>query len=124
MTFSRLIPSSFAASFCFLPLPYEGRATKLTINRKQIDKGFERLAKPLSEEAQKDLKRKFSSISKIYESDGVVEEIAYDISNHYVKNWKGTGAKAQLAVPRIDAAIKYQKYFESQTDPWFYYEYK
>lgn len=100
-----------------LPLLYEGRSAKLTINKKQIDKGFERLAKPLSEEAQKDLKRKFSSISKIYESDGVVEEIAYDISNHYTKNWKGTGAKAQLAVPKIDVAIKYQKYFESQTDP-------
>jgi|AntAceMinimDraft_11_1070367.scaffolds.fasta_scaffold03895_2 type I restriction enzyme R subunit len=100
-----------------LPLLYEGRSAKLTINRKQLDKGFERLAKPLSEEAQKDLKRKFSSITKIYESDGVVEEIAYDISNHYTKNWKGTGAKAQLAVPRIDVAIKYQKYFESQTDP-------
>lgn len=100
-----------------LPLLYEGRSAKLTINKKQLDKGFERLAKPLSEEAQKDLKRKFSSISKIYESDGVVEEIAYDISNHYVKNWKGTGAKAQLAVPKIDVAIKYQKYFESQTDP-------
>ncbi len=100
-----------------LPLLYEGRSAKLTINKKQLDKGFERLAKPLSEEAQKDLKRKFSSISKIYESDGVVEEIAYDISNHYTKNWKGTGAKAQLAVPKIDVAIKYQKYFESQTDP-------
>lgn len=100
-----------------LPLLYEGRSTKLTINKRQLDKGFERLVKPLSEEAQKDLKRKFSSISKIYESDGVIEEIAYDISNHYTKNWKGTGAKAQLAVPKIDVAIKYQKYFESQTDP-------
>lgn len=100
-----------------LPLLYEGRSAKLTINKRQIDKGFERLAKPLSEEAQKDLKRKFSSITKIYESDSVVEEIAYDISQHYTKNWKGTGAKAQLAVPKIDVAIKYQKYFETQTDP-------
>ncbi len=100
-----------------LPLLYEGRSAKLTINKKQIDKGFERLAKPLSEEAQKDLKRKFSSITKIYESDSVVEEIAYDISQHYTKNWKETGAKAQLAVPKIDVAIKYQKYFETQTDP-------
>jgi len=100
-----------------LPLLYEGRSAKLSINKKQIEKGFERLAKPLSEEAQKDLKRKFSSITKIYESDSVVEEIAYDISQHYTKNWKGTGAKAQLAVPKIDVAIKYQKYFETQTDP-------
>ncbi|WP_432411332.1 type I restriction endonuclease subunit R [Rasiella sp. SM2506] len=100
-----------------LPLLYEGRSAKLTINKPQIDKGFERLANQLGEEAQKDLKRKFSSISKIYESDSVVEEIAYDISKHYTKNWQNTNAKAQLAVPRIDVAIKYQKYFETQTDP-------
>ncbi|HET8839021.1 MAG TPA: HsdR family type I site-specific deoxyribonuclease, partial [Flavobacteriaceae bacterium] len=100
-----------------LPLLYEGRSAKLKINKEQIDKGFERLAKPLSEEAQKDLKKKFSSISKIYESESVVEEIAYDISKHYTTNWQGTRAKAQLAVPKIDVAIKYQKYFETQTDP-------
>ncbi|TRZ41671.1 type I restriction endonuclease subunit R [Robertkochia solimangrovi] len=100
-----------------LPLLYEGRSAKLTINKKQIDKGFERLAAPLSEEAQKDLKRKFASISKIYESDHVVEEIAYDISKHFCENWQGTGFKAQLATPKIDTAIKYQRYFENQTNP-------
>ncbi len=99
-----------------LPLLYEGRSAKLSINKKQIDKGFERLSSNLTEEAQKDLKKKFATISKIYESDQVIEEIAYDISKHYCDNWKGTGFKAQLAVPRIDVAIKYQKYFESQTD--------
>lgn len=100
-----------------LPLLYEGRSTKLSINKMQIDKGFDRLAAPLNEEAQKDLKRKFTTISKIYESEHVIEEIAYDISQHYCKNWQGTGFKAQLAVPKIDTAIRYQKYFENQTDP-------
>lgn len=100
-----------------LPLLYEGRSAKLSINKKQIDKGFDRLAKNLNEEAQKDLKKKFATIGKIYESDHVIEEIAYDISEHFRKNWKGTGFKAQLAVPKIDTAIKYQKYFEAQTDP-------
>ena len=99
-----------------LPLLYEGRSAKLTINKKQIDKGFERLAAPLNEEARKDLKKKFATIGKIYESDHVIEEIAYDISMHFLNNWKGTGFKAQLAVPKIDTAIKYQKYFEAQTD--------
>ncbi len=99
-----------------LPLLYEGRAAKLSINKKQIDKGFERLSAPLNEEARKDLKRKFASISKIYESQQVIEEIAYDISEHYCKNWKGTGFKAQLAVPKIDTAIRYQKFFEEQMD--------
>ncbi|XOV66344.1 MAG: type I restriction endonuclease subunit R [Fluviicola sp.] len=100
-----------------LPLLYEGRSAKLSINRTQIDKGFERMANNLNEDAQKDLKRKFASISKIYESEHVIEEIAYDISRHFCENWQGTGFKAQLAVPKIDAAIRYQKYFENQVDP-------
>ncbi|MCE7864279.1 MAG: type I restriction endonuclease subunit R [Bacteroidetes bacterium CHB5] len=100
-----------------LPLLYEGRSAKLSVNKVQIDKGFERLSAPLSEEAQKDLKKKFATISKIYESNQVVEEIAYDISKHFCQNWQGTGFKGQLAVPKIDTAIRYQRYFEGQTDP-------
>ena len=100
-----------------LPLLYEGRSAKLSVNKKQIDKGFERLSAPLSEEAQKDLKKKFATISKIYESEQVVDEIAFDISEHFCKNWQNTGLKAQLAVPKIDTAIRYQRYFENQTDP-------
>lgn len=99
-----------------LPLLYEGRSAKLNVNKKQIDKGFERLSEALTEDAQKDLKRKFASISKIYESEHVVEEIAHDISLHFCKNWQGSGLKAQLAVPKIDVAIRYQKYFEEQTN--------
>ncbi len=100
-----------------LPLLYEGRSAKLLVNREQIDKGFERLAEPLSEMARKDLKKKFSSISRIYESEQVIEEIAFDIAQHYCKHWQGTGFKAQLAVPKIDTAVHYQKYFEAQTNP-------
>ena len=100
-----------------LPLLYEGRAAKLSINKIKLDKGFKRIAAPLNEDAQKDLKKKFATISKIYESDHIIEEIAFDISEHFCKNWQGTGFKAQLAVPKIDTAIKYQQYFENQTDP-------
>ncbi|MDD5695609.1 MAG: DUF3387 domain-containing protein, partial [Bacteroidales bacterium] len=100
-----------------VPLLYEGRAEKLDINKYQIDKGFDRLSEPLSEYATSDLKKKFSTISQIYESQQVVEEIAYDISNHFTKNWQGTGFKAQLAVPKIETAVRYQKYFEKQPNP-------
>lgn len=100
-----------------VPLLYEGRAAKLTVNQDQIDKGFNRLAEPLTEYQTKDLKRKFSSITEIYKSQQVVEEIAYDISEHYTKNWKGTGFKAMIAVPLKATALLYQKYFENQTNP-------
>lgn len=99
-----------------LPLLYEGRAAKLSVNKKQIDKGFDRLSADLNEEATKDLKKKFAKISKLYESQQVVEEIAYDIALHFTKNWRGTGFKAQLVVPKIDTAIRYQKYFEEEVN--------
>lgn len=100
-----------------VPLLYEGRSAKLTVNQPQIDKGFNRLAEPLTEYQTKDLKKKFSSITEIYKSLQVVEEIAYDISQHYCKNVKGTGFKAMLAVPLKATALQYQKYFEEQTNP-------
>lgn len=100
-----------------LPLLYEGRSAKLSVNQEQIDRGFDRLSEPLNKYQTKDLKRKFSSITEIYKSQQVIEEIAFDISEHYCKNWKGTGFKAILAVPLKDTALKYQKYFESQTNP-------
>ncbi|MEQ9442902.1 MAG: type I restriction endonuclease subunit R [Cyclobacteriaceae bacterium] len=100
-----------------VPLLYEGRSAKITVLREQLDQAFERLGSGLTEEAQKDLKRKFSKLSKIFGTQQVIEEIAYDISQHFCKNWQNTPFKAQLAVPRIDTAIRYQRYFESQTDP-------
>jgi len=100
-----------------LPLLYEGRSAKLSVNQDQVNKGFDRLAEPLNEYQTRDLKRKFSSITELYKSQQVIEEIAFDISEHYCNNWKGTGFKAILAVPLKDTALKYQKYFENQTNP-------
>ena len=100
-----------------VPLLYEGRSAKLTVNQTQIDKGFQRLSEPLTEYQSVILKRKGSSISEIYKSQQVVDEIAYDISKHFCENWKGTGFKAMLAVPFRATALMYQKYFEGQTNP-------
>ncbi|GIK70131.1 MAG: DEAD/DEAH box helicase [Bacteroidota bacterium] len=100
-----------------VPLLYEGRSAKLTVNQSQIDKGFDRLAEPLTEYQTKDLKRKFSSITEIYKSQQVIEEIVYDISKHYCENWKESGFKAMLAVPLRETALQYQKLFEGQTNP-------
>lgn len=100
-----------------LPLLYESRLPKLKTLQAQLDRGFDRVMEPLNEYETKDFKRKFSHVSKLYEAQQVIEEIAYDISHHYCKNWQGTGFKAQLTVPKIDTAIKYQQYFERQTNP-------
>ena len=100
-----------------LPLLYEGRSAKLNVNREQLDKGFERLAEPLTEYQAKDLKKQSASISRLFRSQQVIEEIAEDISRHYTQNWQNSGLKAQLAVPDKLSAIKYHRYFEHQLNP-------
>lgn len=100
-----------------VPLLYEGRSAKLTVNREMLDKGFNRLSEPLPVYETKNLKKKFASITQIYKSQQVVEEIAYDIAKHYCENWQGKGFKAMLAVPLRETAIKYLQYFENQINP-------
>lgn len=104
-----------------LPLLYEGRSAKLSINKKMLDRGYDRIMDSIpdnvSEEEKVKFKKKYASISKLYESQQVVEEIAEDISKHYCENWQDGILKAQLAVPKIETAVRYQKYFEQQTNP-------
>jgi len=100
-----------------LPLLYEGRSAKVDVNKEQLDKGFNRLAEPLNEYQTRDLKKQYASIARVFRSQQVIEEIAEDISRHYVGNWQGSGLKAQLAVPDKLSAIKYHRYFQQQSNP-------
>ncbi len=100
-----------------LPLKYEGRATKLSINKYQLDKGFSRVTEPLTTEQQKDFKKKFSRHTEIYKSRQVIDEIAEDIKQHFCDNYQGTGLKAQLAVPLKSVALAYQKLFAEELNP-------
>jgi len=100
-----------------VPLLYEGRSARLSVNRDVLDKEFNRMSEPLPTYQTKNLKKKFASITQIYKGQQVVEEIAYDIAKHYCENWKGKGFKAMLAVPLRETAIKYLRYFENQINP-------
>lgn len=100
-----------------LPLKYEGRSAKLSINKYQLDKGFSRVTEPLNQEQQKDFKRKFSRHTEIYKSGQIVEEIAEDIKRHFCDNYQGTGLKAQLAVPLKSVALAYQHLFANELNP-------
>jgi type I restriction enzyme R subunit len=100
-----------------LPLKYEGRAAKLSINKYQLDKGFSRVTEPLNPGQQKDFKKKFSRHTEIYKSGQVIEEIADDIKKHYCDFYQGTGLKAQLAVPLKTVALRYQQLFAGELNP-------
>jgi len=100
-----------------LPLLYEGRSPKLSINKESLDRGMNRVTEPLTIYQTKDLKKKFSRHTEIYKSQQVIEEITQDIIEHAAATWKGTGFKAQLAVPLKSVALKYQQIFENTLNP-------
>ncbi len=91
-----------------VPILYEGRESEFK-NTEAVDKWFDRITADLNEQQKADLKRKFKSAEPLYESTDRMEEVAYDISEHFAKHFKGTVFKGQFATSSKRAAIKYQK---------------
>lgn len=89
------------------PLLYEERVPDLNANDKAIDAWFERMTEKLTEQQQGDLKRKFSQKGQIYQTEGRIELIAHDISDHF-QNFKQQGLRGQLACDSKASAIRYK----------------
>ncbi len=91
-----------------VPILYEGRESEFK-NTEAVDKWFDRITADLNEQQKADLKGKFKSSEPLYEAEDRMEEVAYDISEHFAKHFKGTAFKGQFATSSKRAAIKYQK---------------
>ena len=89
------------------PLLYEERIPELNVNDKAIDTWFERITQKLTEQQKTDLKKKFSQKGQIYQTEGRIELIAHDISDHF-QNFKQQGLKGQLACDSKVSAIRYK----------------
>jgi type I restriction enzyme, R subunit len=91
-----------------VPILYEGRESEFK-NTEAVDKWFDRITAELNEQQKADLKRKFKSAEPLYEAEARMAEVAYDISEHFAKHFKGTGLKGQFATSSKRAAINYKK---------------
>ncbi|WP_217875491.1 type I restriction endonuclease subunit R [Pseudoalteromonas shioyasakiensis] len=89
-------------------LLYEERIPELNINDKAIDAWFERMTSTLTDKQRTDLKKKFAQKGQIYQTEGRIELIAHDISDHF-QNFKQQGLKGQLACDSKASAIRYKK---------------
>jgi len=89
------------------PLLYEERIPELNMNDQAIDAWFERMTQKLTDQQKSDLKRKFSQKGQIYQTEGRIELIAHDISDHF-QNFKQQGLKGQLACDSRVSAIRYK----------------
>ncbi|WP_231116617.1 type I restriction endonuclease subunit R [Piscirickettsia salmonis] len=89
------------------PLLYEERIPDLNVNDKAIDVWFDRITEKLTEQQKTDLKKKFSQKGQIYQTEGRIELIAHDISDHF-QNFKQQNLKGQLACDSKISAIRYK----------------
>ncbi len=95
-----------------VPLLYEGRHNLIEVNDNPIDNYFNRIAEPLTPYGKASLKRKYSSKNILNKADQIIYARAWDVVEHYVENWQGTGFKGQLVAPNKASAIKYKEYFD------------
>ncbi len=95
-------------------LLYEGRMVQERVHKRPLDRGFNRVAEPLSPYQRRDLKKKFSTEDQVANTAQVIEEMAYDIQKHYTECWQGTGFKAQLATASKMTAIMFHNFFETE----------
>ncbi|MFC1997577.1 type I restriction endonuclease subunit R [Chloroflexota bacterium] len=97
-----------------IPLLYEGRMVELDPNQAQLDRWFERHTAGLSDEQKADLKRKMSREDVVSEAERRIQEIAYNLSEHFTRHFKSkhTGFKAQLATSSKAMALRYQKFID------------
>ncbi|MDD4454300.1 MAG: HsdR family type I site-specific deoxyribonuclease [Candidatus Methanomethylophilaceae archaeon] len=94
-----------------VPLIYEGREAVQNVQQKEIDAFFDRVCEDLSEHQKYDLKQKFARADQLNEVDQKITMMALDITDHYVKNWQGTGFKGQLTASSKSAAIRFLQAF-------------
>ncbi|MEZ8055668.1 type I restriction endonuclease subunit R [Vibrio atlanticus] len=90
------------------PLLYEERVPELSTNDKALDAWFDRITDKLTEKQRTDLKKKFAQKGQIYQTEGRIELIAHDISDHF-QNFKRQDLKGQLACDSKASAIQYKK---------------
>jgi type I restriction enzyme R subunit len=95
-----------------VPLLYEGRHILQEVDRKAVDKWFVVVSEPLTEYQRTDLKKKFASADELNKLDSKVKQVAFDVSEHFRRNWQGTPFKAQLTAPSKAVALKYKEYLD------------
>lgn len=99
-----------------VPLLYEGRRVDVGQDSGAMDLWFEKLTEGLGAGEKEDLLQKFNRSDILKSSDPLINAQAFDISEHYSRYWKGTGAKAQIVVARKSTAIKYHKVLQAIGD--------
>ncbi len=95
-----------------VPLLYEGRHVLQEVNTKAVDKMFDAMCEGLTPEQRADLKRKFSARDELNRLQSRMYLIAWDISQHFSKEWLGTEFKGQVTAPGKREALLLKSFLD------------
>ena len=91
-----------------VPLLYEGRHVEQDVKKHGMEVWFERVSKGSTTTRRRTSSESSPATARSARRIRTIACIAYDISEHYAKNWKGTGFKAQLATRTKRSALQYK----------------
>jgi type I restriction enzyme R subunit len=95
-----------------VPLLYEGRHVMQEVNKKPVDTLFEAMCEGLTKDQKADLKRKFSRRDELNRLQSRLYLIAWDVSQHFSKQWKDTGFKGQITTSGKREALLLKRFFD------------
>lgn len=94
-----------------LPIRYEGKTVKLTVEG-IIDDKFEDMFASKTEKEKELIKQKYGTTGSVLESKMRIEKISKDIVKHYFENIFDNGFKAQIVASSRLAAVRYKEYID------------
>jgi type I restriction enzyme R subunit len=92
-----------------VPLLYEGRHVEMDVQQDALDRWFDRVTKDLSDEQKIDLKRRMGRANEVLGAQPWLREVAFDVSEDFDRNWKGTPFRAQLVARGKREAVLFKR---------------
>ena len=99
-----------------VPLLYEGRHVEEDLDEAAVDAWFDRVTQGLSDAQRADLKRKMSRPRALMGVSARLRCIAFDVSRHFLENFKPEGLKGQLVAPSKRDAITLKRLLDEFGD--------
>ncbi|MDM5250096.1 type I restriction endonuclease subunit R [Lysinibacillus sp. G4S2] len=101
-----------------VPLLYEGKMVDQTVNKIAIDNRLNMITRNLNDKQKEEVMKKWAHFERIASSDQRITMIAFDINEHFTRNYKTQGSqfKAMLATNSKMEAIRYLEAFEDLGD--------
>ncbi len=100
-----------------VPIFYEGRLPQVQVMGQNLDKLFDRYFHEYSEEDRERIKKKYATEEAILAAPSRIREIVLDLLDHYEKQIRPNGFKAQLVACSREAVVRYKERLDELGGP-------